>query len=365
MQAVTSFELRAKERLGRSAPPGIFYNEEDPEERRWVGNSRNMAAFRCLTLRARVMRDVSERQLTSIVLGQEIAFPILLAPAGYLNRFHPDGELAIARAASRAGTIMALSTASSFSLEDVASSTSTPMWFQLYPMSDRKLNEHLVKRAEEAGFSALVVTVDNPNIRPYEWDDSPIVGSGGRFGSFDESLYARVPLSREEFAAFRATDFQWGDVADLVSITKLPVVLKGVQTPEDAILAEHYGVRGIVVSNHGGYNLPTAAATIRILPEIADVAGGMEVYLDGGVRSGSDVLKAVALGAKAVFVGRPMVWSLVVDGEAGVVMMLEALRDELGAAMGLCGVADIRQVTRRYVCTGEAQNGRGVDGLRR
>jgi 4-hydroxymandelate oxidase len=349
MRIFESYELKAKQAMGDAAPLGLLYSDEEPNDPRWLGNLRNIAAFQAVTLRPRVMVDVSETSLSTEVLGQTIAFPAMLAPAGWINRFHPDGELAAARAASSVGTTMTLSTCSAFPMEDVAQSTSTPLWFQLYVMKDRDLTAHLCQRAEAAGYAALVVTVDNPRVRPHEWDEVEILASGGKFGNFDQSKYPGVPLSREQYQAFRAADFQWRDLDWLRSITSLPIVLKGIQTPEDAALAAQNGVSGIVVSNHGGYNLPGVAATIAVLPEIADAAGDVEIYLDGGVRSGSDILKAVALGARAVFIGRPMVWGLTVNGEAGVRAILEAVRDELTEAMRLCGVTDIRDVGRSYV----------------
>ncbi len=349
IRTLPAYESRAKQVLGDKAPPNLFYRDEDPDDPEWVMNLRNMGAFESVTLRPRVLVDVSTRSISTDILGHKIAFPILPAPVGWLNRFHPGAELAVANAANAVGTAMALSTGSSTPLEEVAQATDGPKFFQLYVMKDRKLTEHLAQRAEAAGYAGLFVTVDDPPVRAYDGISVGAAPAGGAFGNFDPNKYPSVPLNREEFGRFKAANFQWNEIEWLRSTTNLPIVLKGIQTSEDAVLAREHGVNGLVVSNHGGHTTAGMDATLALLPGITDVAGDLEVYLDGGVRSGSDVLKALALGARAVLIGRPMLWGLAVDGEAGVKAVLEDMRDDLSNTLGLCGLTDVRDVNRTYV----------------
>lgn len=303
----------------------------------------NVAAFQRLKLVPRVLVNVSQVEPATTVLGQRVAFPVLLAPTAFQSLAHPEGELATIRAASDAGTLAVVSTMSAYRLEDVAAAAPGPKWFQLYCYRDREVTRRFVERAEAAGYGAICMTVDLPRVGNRERD------LRNRF-----SLPPTVrPRNFQEFVDVEARDnevfFQyiqrlvdpsltWEAVDWLRSITRLPVLLKGILSPADARQAVERGVAGIVVSNHGGRQLDGVPATIDVLPEIADaVAGQVEVLVDGGVRRGTDVLKALALGARAVLIGRPYVYGLAVDGETGVRRVLEMLRTEFELALALAG----------------------------
>jgi 4-hydroxymandelate oxidase len=325
----------------------------------------NVAAFLAIELRPRVMVDVSQRDISTEVLGQPITLPVLLAPTGGLSRMHEEGELLMARAAKDAGTIGILSTASSRSMEDVAEAGRGSLWFQLYIQKDRLLTEDLIRRAELNGYRALVITVDNQAYRSPERDVAHTsAGMGTELGNFDREKFPNAPTV-DTYQDCKAQDFTWNDLAWLRSKTSLPIVIKGIQNPVDMVLACRHGVDGVVVSNHGGYALRSAPATMAVLPEIVQVAGEVEVFVDGGVRSGTDVLRALAVGARAVLVGRPHVWGAAVSGEAGVRHILQILRDELWVATGVCGVTDVRNVdpSLAHVPLARSAVGGLIDGL--
>lgn len=315
----------------------------------------NRAAFEALAIRPRYLVDVSDRDLSTTVLGSEISFPVLLAPTGFQRLAHPDGELATARAAARAGTIMVLSTFSTVALEEVAAATAAPRWFQLYVHKDRGLTRNLVERAHAAGYRALVLTVDVPVLGRRERDirNGFVLPPDLRVANFDltESDSLRAPGEESGLARFhrglREPAFTWKDVDWLATLSPLPVVLKGILRGDDATIAVEHGIRGIIVSNHGGRQLDGAIPGIRALPEVvAAVAGGCEVLVDGGVRRGVDVLRALALGARAVLIGRPLVWGLAWDGSAGVEAVLRILRDEFDTAMALSGATSVSGIAR-------------------
>ena len=271
----------------------------------------------------------------------------MVAPTGVHGLAHTDGECATARAAGEAGTLMAVSTVSTRSPEDVAAAAKGPLWFQLYVYEGaRSFAEGLVRRAESAGYGAVVLTVDAPRwgrkerFLRVEQDLPPNFGAASIEDELGEE--AREPAA-----------LTWDDVAWLCSLTALPVVLKGILHPEDAALAVEHGANGIVVSTHGGRQLDGVPASVEALPAVAEaVAGRAEVYLDGGVRRGTDVLKALALGARAVFVGRPVLWGLAVDGSVGAHRVLEMLREELGLAMVLAGVPNLENVGTHLIWQG-------------
>jgi isopentenyl diphosphate isomerase/L-lactate dehydrogenase-like FMN-dependent dehydrogenase len=277
--------------------------------------------------------------------------PILVAPLGCQGIADPEGECATARAAAAAGTLMVVSTMSTRSLEEVAAAEG-PRWFQLYVYRDRAVTEALVRRAEEAGYQALVVTVDTPQMGRRERDIRNQFGLPPhlRFANFEtaQDAYATdagSALIRHAQASFDAS-LSWADIRWLQSITRLPIILKGIMTAEDALQAVAAGVEGIIVSNHGGRQLDGVPATIEILPEVAAaVDGRCALLLDGGVRRGTDVLKALALGADAVLVGRPVLWGLTAQGEPGARRVLELLRAELELAMRLAGCPTLAQIT--------------------
>lgn len=318
----------------------------------------NRAAFARWTFRPRVLVDVSTVDLGTTVLGSPLSFPILVAPTAFHRLAHPEGEIATARGVKAAGTTMVVSTLASVRLEDVAE-TGVDRWFQLYVLRDHEYTGMLLKRASEAGYRAVVLTVDTPVLGTRYRDernrfelpdgiamanlavtDLPATDAAGHPGS---GLSHHVSGEHDESLA-------WDDLAWIRSLAPLPLVLKGIVTAEDARLAVEAGVDGIIVSNHGGRQLDGAPATLDALPEVVDaVAGRAEIYLDGGVRRGSDVLTALALGARAVFVGRPVLWGLTVGGADGVTAVLEMLRDELRLAMQLTGTTSIAAITRSLV----------------
>ena len=345
---IPDYEARAREIVPATLFDRLFGARGSP---RWITNTSNVAAFESIKLKPRVMVDLSHRELSTTVLGEEISFPVILAPVGAHRRAHPEGELATARAAGAAGTAMSLSSASTYSIEEVAAVADGPLWFQTYVFRDRDLTEVIVRRAEKAGYSALLVTVDNmlaPSTeREYLYPNVP----SGRF-----TLSNLVGVDRPNLPTLeRLHDhydlgLNWSDLKWLRSITDMPMVIKGIQTAEDALLCVEHGADALIVSNHGGHSLQGTVGTIDMLPEVVEAVGDrLEVYLDSGVRRGTDVLKALALGAKAVLIGRAMLWGLAVDSEAGVRDVLELLRQELDVAMGLCGVADVNQVDRSLV----------------
>ncbi len=303
----------------------------------------NVAAFSRVKLAWKVLRDVSERSTGTRVLGQEIALPVLIAPTAFHGLAHPEGEVATVRAAGQAGTVMCLSTLSNRRIEDVCAAASSPVWFQLYVYRDRGLSRSLVERAAAAGCKALVLTVDGPVMGTREADVrnrfhlpagltlANVAGTG------KEALTADAQVSG--LTAYVASQLDpsltWKDVDWLCSLTGLPVVIKGILRPDDARMAVEHGAAAVVVSNHGGRQLDGAVATLDALPAVVDAIG--EVYVDGGVRRGTDVLKALALGARAVLVGRPVLWGLAARGTGGAAHVLEILRSELDQALALAG----------------------------
>jgi 4-hydroxymandelate oxidase len=289
-------------------------------------------------------------------MGTEVSAPILVAPTAYHCLADAEGECATARAAAAARTVLCASTLATRTLEEIAAASGAgPRWFQLYVFKDRAVSERLVRRAEAAGYAALVLTVDTPRLGRREKDVKNGFGlpPGLRLANFDGEL-AREPAHAPGVSgiALYARDqlddsLTWEALAWLRGITKLPVLVKGVLAAEDARLAVEHGASGVIVSNHGGRQLDGVLATADALPEVvAAVDGRAEVYVDGGVRRGADVLRALALGARAVLVGRPVLWGLAARGEAGVAHVLEMLREELELAMALAGVADVSAARR-------------------
>lgn len=357
---VPDYEARARDTMPRALFDRLFGTYGAPD---WVTNTNNVAAFNAIKLRPRVLVNVSHRDLSTEVLGQKIGFPVMLAPAGTHQRAHPQGELASARAAGAVGTIMGLSTASSYSIEEVAEAATGPLWFQLYFFRDRELTEILVRRAQRAGYNALMLTVDNlgARSREREYRYAYTLQAERTLKNFVGIELPNLP-TRDNFGDSFESALNWSDLEWLRSITPMPLVIKGIQTAEDARLCVENGADALIVSNHGGHALQGTKGTIEMLPEVADAVGDrVEVFLDGGIRRGTDVLKSLALGAKAVFIGRAIFWGLSVDGEAGVRRVLEILRDELDVAMGLSGVTDVKNVDRSLVV--EPNGGRYGDNM--
>ncbi len=320
----------------------------------------NRTAYEKYKLRPRMLVDVSQRNLTTKILGQHIKMPILIAPMAFQCLAHPEGELATAKVAAELGITMVLSTMSTKSLENVALATNVPksLWFQLYVHRDRSLTRALVERAELAGYQALCLTVDAPilGVRERDRKNQFTLPSGLELANLTSMANLEIPDTEDESGLFAyvANQFDpaltWQDIEWLQSLTSLPVVAKGILRGDDAIRAVEHGAKGIIVSNHGGRQLDGAIATMDALPEVVAAVGNqVDVLIDGGIRRGTDILKALALGAKAVLIGRPILWALAVDGETGARHLLELLRDELDVAMALSGCANIENIDASLV----------------
>jgi 4-hydroxymandelate oxidase len=344
---VDDFERAARARLPRTA--WDYFRSGAGEERTL---RRNRTAFARYQIWPRVLVDVSARDLSTTVLGQRVPFPILIAPTAYHCLAHPDGELATARAAAGLETVYVVSTLATRSLEEVAqaapSTERAPKWLQLYVQKDRGLTRAIVERAVAVGHTALVLTVDTPILGRRLRDERNGFGlpAGMRMANLDAGGDPGASTTLADHVARRHdASFCWRDLEWLRSLAALPIVLKGILRADDARRAVDSGVAGIVVSNHGARQLDGVPSTIEALPGVVEAVGGRaEVLLDGGVRWGTDVLKALGLGARAVLVGRPVLWGLAVGGEAGVRRVLELLRDELSSAMALGGCTDLDSI---------------------
>jgi 4-hydroxymandelate oxidase len=314
----------------------------------------NSAAFQRLALVPRVLVDVARRDLSTELLGVRHATPMLVAPMAMQRLAHPEGELATARGAAASGVGMVVSTVSTTPIERIQEALPSPLWFQLYVYPDKDLTRRLVERAERAGAQALVLTVDTPVLGRRERDvrnefrlppglELAHEMPGG--GQVLPHVHVESGLAVHA-AGMLNPSVTWSDVDWLRSITTMPVLLKGVIRSGDARRAVEHGAAGVIVSNHGGRQLDTALPTISALPAVANaVAGRIPVLLDGGIRRGTDILKALALGANAVLVGRAALWGLCCGGEAGVRHALSILRAELDLAMALCGARSIAEIT--------------------
>ena len=325
----------------RMAPPLWDYYQGGSDDEVTMRECR--AAFERIKLRPRVLVDVAGIDMQCTVLGTPVSIPMLVAPMALHCLAHPEGECATAEGAGKAGTLMIASTVSTRSLEEIAQAASGPLWFQLYTYPTLQVAEWLVRRAEDAGYRAIMLTVDLPAVgnrekeRRHNFIIPPPPYQEANFVGVEKEGQAWVTLT-------------WESLAWLRSITSLPIVLKGILTGEDARLAVEHGMDGIVVTNHGGRQLDTAIPSIEALPEIVEaVAGRCEVYLDGGIRRGTDILKALALGARAVLIGRPILWGLAVIGADGVYAVLELFRKELEVAMALSGRPTLASIDRSLV----------------
>jgi 4-hydroxymandelate oxidase len=345
--SLDDYEAIARTRLGAAAWAYFAGGAADERTIAW-----NREAFDRLRLRGRVLADMSRATTRVTLLGEALDYPILLAPVALQRLAHPDGECETARAASAMRALMVVSTEASVPIEDIARASQAPLWFQLYVQHDRGFTEDLVRRAEAAGYRALVLTVD-----------APVTGARHRLQRMGASLPpgidavnlrgARQPdvqpaslVDSALFGGFLSTAATWKDVEWLLARTRLPVVLKGISSDIDAEEAVKVGAKAIAVSNHGGRTLDTLPAAIDMLPPIADrVAGSVPLVVDGGIRRGTDVLKALALGATAVMIGRPYVYGLAVAGGTGVAHVLGLLRTELEIAMTLTGCASPDAIT--------------------
>ena len=312
----------------------------------------NSDSWTQLKLYYRVLAGVSTRDLRTTVLGQPVSMPILVAPTAFHKLACEAGEIATARAAKAAGTLFILSSLSNTAMESVFAQAGSPRWFQLYVYQDRGITRELVERAEAAGAEAIVLTVDAPGLGTRERDvrnhfalpDGLVVENLAPLGKGNFPLVQGSALAAYVRANFKQ-DLGFDDLDWLCGVTRLPVVVKGVCRGDDARRAAEHGAKAVVVSNHGGRQLDTAPATCKVLPDVVEAAGdSCEIYVDGGIRRGSDVLKAIALGAQAVLVGRPVLWGLCVAGEEGAVQVLDILRRELDEAMLLCGCSRLDEI---------------------
>jgi 4-hydroxymandelate oxidase len=349
---VADFENAAKQAL---SPLAYDYFRSGADGEKTL--ARNTAAFDQYQIWNRVLVDVSRVELATRVLGCDVRFPVLVAPTAYHRLAHPDGELASARAAARAGTILVVSTLATTPLEEVARAADGPKWFQLYVHRDHGLTRALVERAHAAGYRALVLTVDTPILgrRLADERNGFCLPEGMTMANLLEPGVAAPGGSALAawFAARHDAALGWRDIEWLRGLSPLPLVLKGIVRADDAARAVDAGAAAVIVSNHGARQLDGAPATLEALPAVVErVAGRCEVLMDGGVRWGTDVLKALALGARAVLVGRPFLWGLAVDGEAGAARVLEILHQELGRALALAGCPGVAAIDRDLVRRG-------------
>ncbi|XP_052180641.1 peroxisomal (S)-2-hydroxyacid oxidase GLO4 [Diospyros lotus] len=340
--------------LARQALPKMyfdFYNggAEDQHTLR-----ENLEAYCRIIIRPRILVDVSRIDMSTTILGYHTSAPIMIAPTGMHKLAHPEGEVATARAAAACNTIMVLSFSSSCSVEEVASSCNAVRFFQIYVHRRRDVTAELAQRAERMGFKAIILTADTPRLGRREADikNRLVVPQLKNFeGLLSTEAVTGKGSDLEAFASrMHDSSLCWQDIEWLRSITSLPILIKGVLTAEDATKAMQMGVAGIIVSNHGGRQLDYSPATITVLEEVVGAVGGrIPVLFDGGVRRGTDIFKALALGAQAVMVGRPVVYGLAAKGEYGVRRVIEMLKDELELTMALSGCPTLRDVTRSRV----------------
>jgi isopentenyl diphosphate isomerase/L-lactate dehydrogenase-like FMN-dependent dehydrogenase len=337
------FEARARQVLDAGALAYLDGGALDE-----ITLAENVASWRRRRFRPRVLRDVSAVDATTTLLGRHVQMPIGIAPTAQHRLFHPDAELATARAAADAGVVFTASTASSLPMEEIAVAGGS-RWFQLYIQRDQAVSAGLVNRAVAAGYEALVVTVDLPVMGRRERDLRPgFAPPQHDYGNLNASAHG----DNLEATLGRLVDpgITWDDIARLRRETPLPVVLKGILTGEDAELAVECGAAAVWVSNHGARQLDRTPAPLDVLEEVvAAVRGRAEVYVDGGARRGADAAIALALGADAVFLGRPLIYALAVSGEDGVRQALSLLHAEFVSAMSLLGAATVADITRQMV----------------
>ena len=351
---VWDFKKIAQQRLSQASWDFITGAAGDEITMRW-----NREAYDRIRLEPNVLVDVSGVDTRTRLFGQEIPFPILVSPSGGHSRSHPDGELATARGAGQAQAIMAVSTLSSKPIEELAQVATQSLWFQLYMIRDRGLTREIVERAEAAGCKAICITVDTPvtgaRNREQRAGRRRRQGSGAPRALPPHLTGYKRPESVEGpiFSSTLDPTITWKEINWVRSFARVPVLIKGVLNPADAQRAVQEGISGIIVSNHGGRNLDTVPATIDALPRIADrVAGRFPILIDSGIRRGTDILKAVALGANAVMIGRPTLYGLASAGPEGVSRVIEILRRELEMAMALTGRTTLSQIDRSVLWQG-------------
>ena len=343
------YERAAKQHLTANAF-GYYVGGADDE----VSMRENRTAFERVKLAPRMLIDVTKRDTSTVMLGQSVGFPVVVAPMAMMKLAHPDGELAMVRAAGEHNIPVALSTLSTVRLETVVEHATAPMWFQLYVYRDREVTRQIVQRAEAAGYTALVLTVDVAVAGNRERDvrNRFKLPKGIKLENVVE--YALSGMADQDddsaIAAYATSQLDpgltWDDLNWLAGITSLPILVKGILRPDDARRAIEHGAAGVVVSNHGGRQLDTTPAAIEVLPRIIDELGYTgDVLIDGGVRRGTDILKAIALGAKGVMLGRPALWGLAVGGQAGAADVLGILKTEFDRSLALTGCTQVKDIT--------------------
>ncbi|WOC16859.1 alpha-hydroxy acid oxidase [Pseudochrobactrum sp. MP213Fo] len=371
----TILEIADLKKLARKRVPKMFFDYADSGA--WTESTyrANESDFAKIKLRQRVLVDMTERTLATTMIGQPVTMPVALSPTGLTGMQHADGEILAAQAAEEFGVPFTLSTMSICSIEDVAQATTKPFWFQLYVMKDRDFVRNLIERAKAAGCSALVLTLDlqilgqrhkdlrNGLSAPPKFTPKHIwqmmtrpqwcLGMLGTQRRTFRNIagHAKGVSDLSSLSAWTAEQFDpklnWDDVAWIKSLWGGPLILKGILDEEDAIMAAKSGADAIIVSNHGGRQLDGAPSSISMLPRIVDAVGDrIEIHLDGGIRSGQDVLKAIALGAKGTFIGRPFLYGLGAMGKPGVSKALEIIAREMDVTMALCGKRRITDVNR-------------------
>lgn len=368
-------EIKDLQKLAKSRLPKMFYDYIDSGSWTETTYRANESDFQKINLRQRVAVDMSDRSLASTMIGQPVSMPIALAPTGLTGMFHADGEILAASAAERMGVPFTLSTMSICSIEDVASATSQPFWFQLYMMRDRDFMKSLIERAKAAKCSALVLTLDlqilgqrhkdiknqlsaPPGLKPVHiwqmmqrpgWCLNMLKTKRHAF----RNIVGHAKAVKDTSSLFEWTSEQfdprlsWADVEWVKRLWGGPLILKGILDKEDARLAAKTGADAIIVSNHGGRQLDGARSSISALAEIVDAVGDkIEVHMDGGIRSGQDVLKALCLGAKGVHIGRPFLYGLAAKGKQGVELTLQIMQTELDITMAFCGERRVTNLNR-------------------
>jgi L-lactate dehydrogenase (cytochrome)/(S)-mandelate dehydrogenase len=370
-----AYSIDAMRALARAALPRPVFDFADGGAEDEVTLRRNEAAFDDISLLPRPLSGAAERDLSVSLFGKRLSLPIIVGPTGLAGLFWPDGERCAARAAAAAGTAFCLSHGSVCTLEELAGTGSAPRWMQVFVYKDRGFTRELAERAAKVGFDALVLTIDNQMLGNRERDIRngfsipPRFGLSGLAGMAFKAEWLwrmRRDIKRVTFgnyarpgekadlralagrmASLLDPSMNWKDVADLRKLWRGPLILKGILHPDEAREAVQHGVDAVIVSNHGGRQLDGAAASIDALPGVvAAIEGRIPVLIDGGIRRGSDVVKALAMGAAACLVGRPQLWGLAVAGEAGVAQMLNIYRQEIDRVMGLCGVTSIAAINQ-------------------
>src|ERR1043166_353034 len=339
---LSDFEALARKRMSHMAYELIAGGAADEITVRW-----NREALDQIRLRPKVLLDVSQVNTRTTLFGQDLSFPVLLAPTSFHRIYHPEGELATARGASAGGAIYVVSSATTTLIEDIAKVSTQPLWFQMYVQFDREFSRDVIKQPEPAGCRALCVTVDTPVLgaRNRQQRAKVTMPPGLKAPYLSDLNAGRGTLNEQKNYTMTWKDIDW-----ILSIARVPVLLKGILNPDDAGRAAKAGVAGVIVSTHGGRNLDTLPATITALPAIAEkVASRIPILMDGGIRRGTDVLKALALGAKAVLIGRPYLYGLGIAGAEGVTQILKILRNELEMAMALTGRPNLASIDQSLI----------------